>query len=342
MILCEIIMITLTMVACLVSSYTDIKNGKIYNSFLIGILTSGLILDGIYYCSFAREYIVDFSVNMAIVICISILLYAFHVWAAGDSKMLIVALLSVPARWYAPFFNNKYTLIFIIVFSFVAGYIYIIVDSVLCAIKRKAVTTPTSFGGYFKRFLTNYFASINYLLLINLLDVIFLSKYVNLDFISYFAMGLLVLLIVSKIDFLRSLYLVIPIFAINLTVGLALKIGLYQINYKSYIFVLVFELIRFFSSRYNYVEIETKSVRPGMILSAASSVLINMSKSKRIPGISKEDQRNRLTESESEAVIAWGRSRYGAKTITIVRKIPFAIFISFGIIIYLILGGCIL
>ncbi len=342
MIVYEILMITLTMVVGLVTSYTDIKNGKIYNSFLISIIVIDLIIDGIYYSLFAKKYLVDFLVNNAIIICASILLYAFHIWAAGDSKLLIVALLSIPARWYVSIFNNNYTLIFIVAFSFVVGYIYIIIDSIISAIKREAIITPKDLGNYFKKFFANYFAIINYLLIINLLDVILFSRYIKLDFIAYFAIGVLFSLIVSKIKFLRSLYVVIPIFVINLSVSIVLKIGLYQIDYKSYVFVLVFEIIRFFASRYNYMEIETKDIKPGMILSTASSVLINMSKSENIPGISKEDQRNRLTLSETDAVIAWGKSRCGAKKITVVRKIPFAIFISIGIVIYLILGGCIL
>lgn len=342
MIICEILMITLTMVVCLVTSYTDIKNGKIYNSYLISIIVIDLIIDGIYYSLFAQKYLIDFLVNIAIIICTSILLYAFHIWAAGDSKLLIVALLSIPARCYASIFNNNYTLISIVAFSFVAGYIYIMFDSIVTAVKGKTVISPTDFISYFKRFFFNYIAIINYLLLFNLLDILFLSKFIKLDFIAYFAIGLLLSLIVSKIKFLCSLYVVIPIFAINLSVSIVLKIGLYQIDYKSYVFVLIFEIIRFFASRYNYMEIETKDIKPGMILSTASSVLINMSKSKNIPGISKEDQRNRLTLSEANAVAAWGQSRYGAKKITVVRKIPFAIFISIGIVIYLILGGCVL
>lgn len=341
MIICEIVMIVLTLAVCFVSSYTDIKSGKIYNSFLISIVTIDIVLDSIYYFVF-NEYIIDFFANILIIACLSIILYAFHIWAAGDSKMLIVALLSFPARWYVSVINLNYTLVFIVAFSFVAGYMYIIIDSIISAIKKKAVILPKDFLGYFKQFFINYLAIINFLWAFNLLDIVYFSKYVKFDFIAYFAVGLLISLIISKAKILRSIYVIAPIFIINVAIGIILKIGLYQIDYKSYIFVITFEIIRFFASKYNYIEIETKNIKPGMILSTASSILINMSKSENIPGISKEDQRNRLTVSESKAVIAWGKSRYGAKKITIVRKVPFAIFISFGVIIYLILGGFII
>lgn len=341
MIICEIIMITLTLVVCFVSSYTDIKSGKIYNSFLISIVVIDIILDSIYYFVF-NEYIIDFFVNILIIACLSIILYAFHIWAGGDSKMLIVALLSFPARWYVSVINSNYTLVFVVAFSFVAGYMYIIIDSIISAIKKKAVILQKDFLDYFKQFFINYLAIINYLWIFNLFDIIYFSKYIMLDFIAYFAIGLLISLIISKTKILRSIYFIAPIFIINVAIGIILKIGLYQIDYKNYVFVITFEIIRFFASKYNYIEIETKNIKPGMILSTASSVLINMSKSESIPGISKEDQRNRLTVSESEAVIAWGKSRYGAKKITIVRKIPFAIFISLGVIIYSTLGGFII
>ena len=44
-----------------------------------------------------------------------------------------------------------------------------------------------------------------------------------------------------------------------------------------------------------------------------------------------------ITEEQAESIRRWETSKYGQKEITIVRKIPFAIFISFGTIVYVIM-----
>ena len=48
-----------------------------------------------------------------------------------------------------------------------------------------------------------------------------------------------------------------------------------------------------------------------------------------------EDIRSRITEEEAESIKRWEFSKYGQSEIVIVRKIPFAIFISIGSIVYI-------
>ena len=47
-----------------------------------------------------------------------------------------------------------------------------------------------------------------------------------------------------------------------------------------------------------------------------------------------EDIRSRITADEAESIKRWETSKYGQSEIIIVRKIPFAIFISIGTVIY--------
>ncbi|MCD8216029.1 MAG: hypothetical protein LUC97_10385 [Clostridiales bacterium] len=47
-----------------------------------------------------------------------------------------------------------------------------------------------------------------------------------------------------------------------------------------------------------------------------------------------EDIRSKITEEEAESIKRWENSKYGQHEIIIVRKIPFAIFISIGTVIY--------
>lgn len=87
----------------------------------------------------------------------------------------------------------------------------------------------------------------------------------------------------------------------------------------------------------SYQVIQTALVRPGMILSTASSMQFIASRVKGLPGISTEDLRSRLTEEQAESIKRWEHSAKGQPQITIVRKIPFAIFISLGFVLYYLL-----
>lgn len=105
-----------------------------------------------------------------------------------------------------------------------------------------------------------------------------------------------------------------------------------------YLIVLAAMLFRLLISEYNYEEINTSDVRKGMILSTSDTMLFVNSKIKGLPMISTEDLRSRLTDEEASSVVKWGKSKSGKKTVKIVRKTPFAIFISLGVIIFVALG----
>ena len=74
-----------------------------------------------------------------------------------------------------------------------------------------------------------------------------------------------------------------------------------------------------------------------MILSAFSSMMMQSSKITGLPGISTEDLRNRLTEEEAESVRRWGKSAKGVSEVSIVKKIPFAIFLAMGYACYFVI-----
>ena len=98
-----------------------------------------------------------------------------------------------------------------------------------------------------------------------------------------------------------------------------------------YLIVLAAMLLRLLISEYNYEEINTSNVKKGMILSMSDTMLFVNSKIKGLPTLSTEDLRSRLTDEEANSVVKWGKSKYGKKTVKIVRKTPFAIFISLDI-----------
>lgn len=74
-----------------------------------------------------------------------------------------------------------------------------------------------------------------------------------------------------------------------------------------------------------------------MILSSVSTMMMSSSKVKGLPGISSESLKDRLTEDEAESVRRWGKTKNGQETVTILKKIPFALFLVLGFFVYLII-----
>ena len=99
----------------------------------------------------------------------------------------------------------------------------------------------------------------------------------------------------------------------------------------------MFVVLRLFIDEYNYEIIPTSNVEKGMILSLETSLLFSNSKVKGLPNPSTEDLRSRLTE-EAQSIRRWEKSKYGVSEVKIVRKMPFAIFISLGTLVFIFLG----
>ena len=74
-----------------------------------------------------------------------------------------------------------------------------------------------------------------------------------------------------------------------------------------------------------------------MILSVVSVASMSTSRVQGLPKNTTEDMRSRLTAEEVDSILRWKDSRYGMSEITIVRKIPFAIFMTCGALIFLII-----
>ena len=78
-------------------SVTDIMKRIIPNQVLLLAGIPGVILNIIYYCLFYPEGRIPFFQNLAVMVAFSFVLYALHIWAAGDSKLIILFCLLIPA-----------------------------------------------------------------------------------------------------------------------------------------------------------------------------------------------------------------------------------------------------
>ncbi len=106
MYICEAILMALIILLGIYVSYTDIKNGIIQNKILLLMSIMGIIINIVYFIILKNEFLAIYFINLIIVSIIAICFYIFHLWVAGDSKLLICINILFPARLYG---NDKFS-----------------------------------------------------------------------------------------------------------------------------------------------------------------------------------------------------------------------------------------
>lgn len=333
MYLCEAILMAIIAMLGIYVTYTDLKNGLIKNRALIIAVSCGLIINAFYFGIYCMDFFVAYLVNLGGMSLFAIALYGFHFWAAGDSKLLICVNFLFPARLYdsgaftfAPGINA-------IIYIFLIAYLYIVVDSVV-SFARKEQFYASKFRKFeeVKKFILNYLVSFLYLrglgeILRNLLGNIYYENQIVFSFINlFFAM-----LIYNKGIF-KKWYMLLIALAAN--VIFVKDLHMHPISLYSYGILFLALFLRSLLNGYNYREIDTDSVEKGMVLSYATVMYFMPSRIKGLPEKTYEDMRSRLKQDEVDAIKRWKNSKYGKEKITIVRKIPFAIFVIVGEMIF--------
>ena len=323
---------------CVYSAVSDIKKGIISNTILLAFGSIGIILDVLNYGFLHREYIATFLVNVILAVGSALFFYTVHIWAGGDSKMLTVVALLYPASFCFTSRGNNSTFYFVVMYSFAIGFLYLVVSSVAERIRKKKSIDKSLIIKTVKSFFVRYLLLTIYSALFTIINSIFISKYFILNALSLSIIYFAIPWIVSKTSFLQKKAIILIILCADIVLAIFYKVLPIDIRLRSYLIILVSAIIQALLLEFNYETIRTADVQKGMILSLPTTMLFMNSRVKGLPGLSKEDLSSRLTEEEAESVRRWENSTTGKKEIIIVRKIPFAIFISAGVLFYLIFG----
>lgn len=329
----EVILILCIIALGTIVSISDIKYGIIKNRVLLSFAILGTALDGVYYGFFAKDIIVDFVVNFLLVLFISLLLYYTHSFAGGDCKYCIVLAVLYPANLYLVYGNSIYTLCFSIGIAILYGYFYLLVSSVNAIVKKKNIISKEYVLNYLKTFFKSYISAMIYIALINLGFLLF--DYNSNQWVISIAC-LTVAWIIGKYEIFKKIYIIIPVLVADVIISCILKELPISINPRSYLLVL-FLIICQMTIRTNlYENVKVTEVKQGMILSMYSSMLMQNSRVRGLPNVSVEDLRSRLTQDEVDAVKRWAKARE-VEELVIVKKVPFALFITLGYITYFLL-----
>ncbi len=334
MILCEAILISIMLIMGICVTTTDIRQGIIQNKVLIKAFVSGMLINGIYYFVYAKEFRSLYFINLFAICLISILLYRFHFWAAGDSKLLICLTTLLPARFYDIGNKTNVPALTMLIIIFLLAYFYVIGDTIVHFFKKtKKYRGVVLSHKVVLQFLKNYVVSILYLGGLTKIFLVVLQESYKQNQLFFTFLNIFVALLIQKCQFLKKWYTLGIIVLWNIVYYQ--KFGFQGVSIKSYIILLIVLVIRYFLSWYNYEEIPTSQVKKGMVLSYGTVAKFLPSRVKNLPHHTNEDMSSRLKEEQVDAIKRWENSKYGEETIIIVRKIPFAIFIVFGTVIFL-------
>lgn len=333
----EIIKIAVLLTICTLAAWTDIARGIISNLLILVAVLAGVFLNILGWIITPDANKVVQLVNVFAMCAVSVLLYVFHIWAGGDCKLLMAVSLLVPRCMYTPFLNQWLSLMLLPATAFLFSYLFLLWDSVVQAFSRKSVFRKEVLSSMLLPMLIRYCANVVY---ITILDQVLLS-FCGMRIQPFlFLINVCVILGINSIIVLQNRYIVL----VSLLMSIVIKVIADQpivttFDLINLVLVLVLLSLRIFIDSYNYATLPTNQVQAGMILSTATTLLFTNSNVKGLPQMSTEDLRSRLTAEEADSVRRWEHSKYGQPTVRIVRKIPFAIFIALGTIVYLIIGA---
>jgi len=333
MIIIEAILVTVLICTCIYVTITDLKHGIIQNKVLGLAGVVGIIANAIYYLAYAKYFVIAFALNFTVMILISIVFYVLHIWAAGDSKLLILTVFLIPARFYFDG-NNVAATVVIMIIIFSIAFLYVIGESICLGIKEKNLFQIGIIKTDIRNMIKQY---IKCTCLVTLLGI-----FLRLIIPEFYEQNIELIMIINMVVVLLSYNIklfdkIIPLLILILVTIVCFVFTVSEsvnINFKIYPLVLVVMILRMIAEKYNYKTIPTSNVEKGMVLSYSTVMFFTPSSIKGLPHATTEDIRSKINDDEVESIKRWEHSKYGQPTITIVRKIPFAIFISIGTVIY--------
>ena len=315
--------IALMLFLLLATSFTDLKYGKVWNKTLVAFSSIGILLNLILFikCGFLEYKYWLYCVF--IYLLISVGFYLLDIWAAGDSKLVISYILLFPGLLFEGF--NIYML-FPLLLSFILAYLFIIFDTIKCFVLEKRMRVNIS---NIKTLILNYLLTIVYIVFANEIISVICNYVCDLpQWLSLIALYFCIFVLYS-LHWFRSKFAIVSFIVVDLLMIIVQKDITPLLNWKTYLVVVVFLILKLFVEQYNYEEIDIAQLKAGDILSTNDS--LRVAALNDVPlDISDESLKSRLSEEKVTEIINSKYIMNRINRVSIVKKIPFAIFISIG------------
>lgn len=338
MVILETTNIILILCLCFMASKSDLKTGLIKNKLLLIFLVVGTVANIAYYGFLARDLLFEYIVNVGLVSMISLCLFYSHSLAGGDCKLTIVLSILYPARFYVVFGTTNFTLLVAVGFAIFVGFFYLVVNSLWSIITRKTEITLKYVTNSLLAFAKSYITATLYIFVINVF-LRFLEMYgvaVNIWISRMVCMAMA--WCVGKYSILKNKLAIFIVSIVVIVLSITFKTLPFSTNPENYSLVLILLFCQMAIRTIIYENVNVNDLKKGMILSSMSTLLMQSSITQGLPKLSTEDLRSRLSETEIESINVWAKATK-TEFLVIVKKIPFAIFLSVGFISYLLLWG---
>lgn len=337
--LCEALLLFTLVALLFVTSFTDVKDGLIKNQHLFCAGSAGVTINIIYAIVTDGAFVTTYLTNLFMIAVSSLLMYALHIWSAGDSKLLITIACCLPGRFLTFWDVGLFPSFFIISSSFIVAFVYAIAESILLGIRNKELLMLQFPSIDMLRMTCAYLFTVPSTMLANAILMrtapwLFEDNHLLLMAVDF----LMVITLVHYRNRMQTPTIGIAAASLWIIVFVLFATGKLNISpsihVTSWLFVLLIMAVCIFAGKYNYQTIPTSEIAAGMIPAASTVVLFQTSRVKGLPHSIGEDMGSRLTQEEADSIKRWERSSQGMPYVSIVRKLPFGIFINIGCVLF--------
>lgn len=311
-----------------ISAYTDVKYGKVKNVLLISSVLAALPIqiEGIICGVIALP---DFMISVVCISLFAILFYLWGYWAAGDCKLLMSISMIFPHTLYWDLMSPLSKALSLLVFFMAVTYGYVLIDTIFNVLTeyrtlvltwKRTVNQKTIVDFAKKWWIFVFFA--NAVSLIG--NTVFQLPFMQIAFFSF----LICTTLGNWTNKIKPYWPTVMLLDIAYWVLSGLSVA--DVGK-----VIITAIISFGFGKaiqvFNYKIIDLNKLSPGMIVSALTiNEIRSQCDSSFLDEKADEHLLSRISIEDVEMIKATGIDK-----IRIVRKIPFAFFISVGTLLYL-------
>jgi len=336
MIFLEAALLTCMAVCGALCAISDCRRGLVPNrillwGFLIGaIFHVGLLTTG------SIEVYSAWLVNMILADLLAFAMYYHQMWAAGDAKLFMLMFFLFPPRFLD---NGSFAFCVIpYIFIFIPALAWVVLDSIVCWLRKESrKKQPLHSIPMIKNLSINMLESSSLYIVCSYC----FSSFVAEEGLFFSVLMIVYVFVSNSIDWMRKWSAVLA-HAVIIFVFTAINSWEFVFpEWYSYLILVTVIACQHLLSMYNYKLVPTNSIRKGMILSTETVLQFRISKVHGLPTDASEELSAKVTDEQAAAVKRWENSAHGQSSIWIVRKVPFAIMIWIGFVLWSVLriGG---
>lgn len=317
-------------------SVSDLGTSTVPNKIVVSVGMVTFSISMIECLFLGNGRFIKYFTNIAAVSLVSVLLYAFHIWGGGDSKLLILVAVSIPVSVYYKYENSAVPLLPLLPIIFSIGFIYLCCDSLNRCIKKQGkISIKSLVRSDYIRFFRDYAMAVAYIMCFDILLLLRYKEFFESNGLVMMILNMFVVLAISDVPFLRKNYAWLTCLTVAISFCIYNKWMMFSTQWLTYAILAVILLLRNFIGQYDYERVAINQLQPGMIISAVSYTECVACGFESDRMLITEDLRSKISGKDIEKIYNLKKK---PEYIIIVRKVPFAIFIMLGAIIYVSIG----